>query len=80
MASRPSRAGLQATGMARITEPAQADAVAREHRARGVEATTLHLGTGFEDDDEADRLVAAVLSRPAPATATRCSSRPTARR
>lgn len=54
-------AGLRDTGMARITEPAQADAVAREHRARGVEATTLHLGTGFEDDDEADRLVAAVL-------------------
>lgn len=54
-------AGLRATGMARITDPGEADTVAREHRAQGVEATTLHLGTGFESDDEANRLVAAVL-------------------
>ena len=55
------RAGLRATGMARITSPSQADEVARAHRDAGVEATTLHLGTSFESEAEADQLVDAVL-------------------
>jgi hypothetical protein len=53
--------GMRATGMARILEPAQADEVARGHRARGLEATTVHLGCSFETDAEIDALVGAVL-------------------
>jgi hypothetical protein len=54
-------AGLRATGMARITVAQQADGVARDHKARGLDATTIHLGTSFESDAEIDVLVASVL-------------------
>lgn len=54
-------AGLRATGIARVSEPGQADTIAREHRARGLDATTLHVGNSFETDREIDALVGAVL-------------------
>lgn len=54
-------AGLRATAMAYITEPAQADAIARSHKDAGLDATTLHLGTGFESDAQIDALVGSVL-------------------
>lgn len=54
-------AGLRATGMARVLEVHQADEIARAHRDMGLDATTLHLGTGFETDAQADALVASVL-------------------
>ncbi len=54
-------AGLRATGMARITRPVEADAVARTHRQAGLDATTLHVGDSFESDAEMDALVGAVL-------------------
>ena len=54
-------AGLRATGMARITAAHQSDGVARDHKARGLDATTIHLGTSFESDAEIDALVASVL-------------------
>lgn len=54
-------AGLRATGMARILEVWQAAEVAQGHRDMGLDATTLHLGTGFEDDARVDQLAASVL-------------------
>ena len=54
-------AGLRATGMARITEPAQADEIARGHRALGLDATAVHLGSSLDDDAHAERLIAALL-------------------
>jgi hypothetical protein len=54
-------AGLKATGMGRVLKPEDADAIAAGHKALGVEATTLHVGTGFETDAETDRLIGAVL-------------------
>ena len=54
-------AGLRATGMARITVAHQSDAIARDHKALGLDATTIHLGTSFENDAEVDLLVASVL-------------------
>jgi hypothetical protein len=54
-------AGLRACGMARIVEARQADEVARNNQAAGLDATTLHLGTSFMSDDDIDRLMQAVL-------------------
>ena len=54
-------AGLRAPGMARITVAHQSDGVARDHTARGLDATTIPLGTRFESDAEIDALVASVL-------------------
>lgn len=54
-------AGLAATGMGRVLEPAQADQIAAAHKAMGCDATTLHVGTGLETDREMDRLIGAVL-------------------
>lgn len=55
-ASEVMAAGLRATGMARITEASQCDALARSHKDTGLDATTLHVGTGFEADAEMDAL------------------------
>lgn len=54
-------AGLRATGMARITVAQQSEGIARDHKAQGLDATTIHLGTSFESDAEMDALVASVL-------------------
>jgi hypothetical protein len=54
-------AGLAATGMGRVLQPDQADAIAAAHKAVGCEATRLHVGTGLETDAEMDRLIGAVL-------------------
>ncbi len=53
--------GLPMTGMARITAPHQAAKACAKHRGWGFQATTLHVGAGLESDDEASRLVEAVL-------------------
>ena len=55
------RAGLQASGIARVTRPEQLDPLARQHRAAGLLYTNLHLGTGFDSDAEMDALAAALL-------------------
>lgn len=55
------RAGLQASATARATRPGQLDPLARTHRDAGLLYTNLHLGTGFDSDDEMDRLADAVL-------------------
>ena len=53
--------GLGVCGSGRVNEPGEADTLAAEARAAGLECLTLHVGWGTEDDDEAARLIAAVL-------------------
>ncbi|MEM9837746.1 MAG: hypothetical protein AAF830_01190 [Pseudomonadota bacterium] len=55
------RAGLTAIGMARVVEPADAEKTAHQQQHAGVQFTTLHVGTGFESDEEMARLGEAVL-------------------
>jgi hypothetical protein len=55
------RAGLIATALARVDKPGHARAVARAGRDRGCDCTTLHVGNGFESDDEARALMEAIV-------------------
>lgn len=50
------------TGLGRVSTPADADALFAERVDRGDQCLTLHVGWGIEDDDEACRLVEAVLT------------------
>jgi hypothetical protein len=54
-------AGLRATGMGRVMQTHEPDAIARAHKALGLDATTLHVGDSFETDTQIDALVGAVL-------------------
>jgi len=45
----------------RINLPQEADAFARDAKAQGAEAATLHVGWGMESDVEIDRLVDAII-------------------
>ncbi|WP_428509726.1 hypothetical protein [Roseateles sp.] len=54
-------AGLRASGMGRVMQPHEPDAIARAHKALGLDATTLHVGDSFETDAQIDTLVGAVL-------------------
>jgi len=54
-------AGLIPTGIGRLDRPADAREQARRHKDAGDNALTLHVGTGFETDDEALRLAEAAL-------------------
>jgi len=54
-------AGLVPTGIARVDRPEQARVVAAQHRDAGYDCTTLHVGSGFETDDEAAALVEAIV-------------------
>lgn len=54
-------AGLEMSGMARITTPQEARPIADQHKAWGFVASTWHVGDGFERDDEMDALAGAVL-------------------
>lgn len=56
------RAGLRLTGMGRVLGVDDAVAIARRDRDLGFEATTLHVGHGLETDDEAARLIEAVVA------------------
>jgi hypothetical protein len=49
-------------GLNRINAPAEADAVAAKHAARGDQCITVHAGWGLENEDETFRLVDAILS------------------
>jgi hypothetical protein len=49
-------------GIDRINAPGEADAVAAKHSSRGDLCVTVHAGWGMEDDDEAFRLVEAILN------------------
>lgn len=54
-------APLPHCGLDRISTPAEADAVAAKHAARGDLCITVHAGWGLEDEDEVLRLVEAIL-------------------
>jgi hypothetical protein len=54
-------AGLRATGMGRALEPREIVPIVGAHKALGLDATTFHLGTGFESDAQIDGLVSALL-------------------
>jgi hypothetical protein len=53
--------GLVPTALARVDAPADARRVAAQGVDQGYDCTTLHVGTGFESDDEALALMAAII-------------------
>jgi hypothetical protein len=55
------KAGIGSAASARMDVVTDAQSVARKFADAGHEAVTLHVGSGFEDDTEMDRLVRAVL-------------------
>ena len=58
----PARAaGLVPTAIGRLDRPGDARELARTHKDAGCNALTLHVGTGFETDDEAVRLAEAIV-------------------
>jgi len=61
LAERVRDAGLRLTTSGRIDAPGDARRLAEEALAAGADATTLHIGTGFEDDATADRLIESVI-------------------
>lgn len=55
-------AGLIVTQSGRVNVPADADALADRFVGEGATEATIHLGWGFESDDEGARLIEAVLA------------------
>jgi hypothetical protein len=55
------RAGLERAGMGRVVHAGETARLAEEAKARGCGSVTLHVGTGFESDSEADALVVDIL-------------------
>jgi hypothetical protein len=55
-------AGLRATGMGRAVSPSEIEPIVAAHKALGLDATTFHLGTGFETDAQIDALIMALLA------------------
>lgn len=53
--------GLGVCGSGRVNTAAEAGPLAQEARNEGLECLTLHVGWGTEDDDDAARLIDAVL-------------------
>lgn len=53
--------GLGVCGSGRVNVPEDAERLAREAADARLECLTLHVGWGIEDDDIAERLIAAVL-------------------
>jgi hypothetical protein len=49
-------------GLDRINTPAEADAIAAKHASRGDLCSTVHAGWGMEDEEDACRLVEAILA------------------
>lgn len=54
-------AGLEMSGMARITDPEEARPIAMQHKAWGFVCSTWRVGTGFESDAEMDAPARATL-------------------
>ena len=52
---------LGVCGSGRVNEPKDAEALAKEANASGLECLTLHVGWGMESDEEAAALIGAVL-------------------
>jgi len=55
-------AGLEMSGMARISQPSEAMTIANQHSEWGFVASTWHVGTGFETDGELYALIGALLN------------------
>jgi hypothetical protein len=55
------RLGLGKAGSGRVNRPEEAATLAARFCDEGLECATLHVGWGMEDDDEAARLIDAVL-------------------
>lgn len=55
-------AGLRTFGSGRVVDPGEAQSVLEQQVRAGHECTTLHVGTGFESDDEAFALIDAILT------------------
>lgn len=53
--------GLGVCGSGRVNVPSDVEPLAAKARDAGLECLTLHAGWGVEDDDEAARLIAAIL-------------------
>ena len=53
--------GLGACGSGRVNQPSDAYRLASEAQRAGLECLTLHVGWGYEGEDEAARLIEAVL-------------------
>lgn len=56
------RLGLGVCGSGRVSTPEDAERLAKEARNEGLECLTLHVGWGTENDDDAAKLIDAVLS------------------
>jgi sugar phosphate isomerase/epimerase len=56
------RLGLGVCGSGRVSVPAEAETLAKEARDEGLECLTLHVGWGTENDDDAAKLIEAVLA------------------
>jgi sugar phosphate isomerase/epimerase len=56
------RLGLGRTSLGRVNQPEEAEELASRFADEGQECGTLHVGWGLEDDDEAGRLIEAVLN------------------
>lgn len=54
-------AGFGICGMGRIASVDDADRIALDHKARGYELTTLHVGDGLESDAQMDAYAASVI-------------------
>ena len=54
--------GLGRASLGRVNEPIEADEFAERMAAEGQECATVHVGWGLEDDDQAARLIEAVLA------------------
>jgi len=52
---------LRVCGSGRVNQPSDAYRLAEEAARAGLECLTLHVGWGYEEDDEAARLIEAVL-------------------
>ena len=55
------RLKLGKAGLGRINQPGDARDLAARFQAEGLECATLHVGWGMEDDDQAARLIEAVI-------------------
>src|SRR3954465_11615521 len=51
------RAGIGSTASGRVDAVGDAEALAKKFKDLGHDAATLHVGTGFEDDQQMDVLV-----------------------
>jgi hypothetical protein len=54
--------GLGFTSSGRVVAVGEAERIAREALSQRADCATLHVGTGFEDDDEVDRLIEDILT------------------